>query len=355
MKNFSAVTGCALLVWMCTLQYASAASRNPESATTDRIEALEREIARHSADIQEIRRDQLNYQIEKDVLKETYQSNLSVINITVTIVLAGFTIIAGIIGGFGLNRISKLQDDSAKELKQLTALKHRYQSQLTAFKEQRDQLAKSQEKLEEVNDSQERRLRILELQEKVDSWFASNNYSRALEYVGVGLSLDPKDERLLFRKAACLGKLGQFAEALATTEFLLMLPPAALTSNVENALEFALLSGDVDKHDHLLKKYHAALLSESAKGRMLYLQALRAYVKDDRKQLVEILEQLQALQDEPTTASLRKWSFDELRTGLSKKPASPALTAVLSIAAAFGGDGVSGKLEQAIQSLKGSS
>ena len=41
----------------------------------------------------EIRRDELNYQIEKDLLKETYSSNLQTLNLVLTIVLGLFSII----------------------------------------------------------------------------------------------------------------------------------------------------------------------------------------------------------------------------------------------------------------------
>jgi len=43
--------------------------------------------------IQEIRRDQLNYKIEKDILKEVYSSNIATINLVITLILAVFGII----------------------------------------------------------------------------------------------------------------------------------------------------------------------------------------------------------------------------------------------------------------------
>jgi hypothetical protein len=83
-------------------------SENENVSNETRISALE-------VQLKEIRRDQLNYQIEKDLLKETYSTNLQSINTTLTIVLGLFSII----GFLGINNIQTIKKEYLSELEKL--------------------------------------------------------------------------------------------------------------------------------------------------------------------------------------------------------------------------------------------
>ena len=56
-------------------------------------------------DIKEVRRDQLNYQIEKNLLKEAYSSNYTTIQIIISIILGIFAIL----GYLGIKSITSLK------------------------------------------------------------------------------------------------------------------------------------------------------------------------------------------------------------------------------------------------------
>src|SRR5688572_24563921 len=56
------------------------------NATTDGF--LPAELARLKEQLSEVRRDQLTYQIERDLLKEAYSSNLETVNLAITLGLA---------------------------------------------------------------------------------------------------------------------------------------------------------------------------------------------------------------------------------------------------------------------------
>jgi hypothetical protein len=71
-------------------------------------------LDRIETNLVETRRDQLNYRIEKDLLKETFSSNYQTINIVLTIVLALFTVV-GYLGIRDIGAIKKNTRSSSKK------------------------------------------------------------------------------------------------------------------------------------------------------------------------------------------------------------------------------------------------
>jgi hypothetical protein len=61
-------------------------SRKENSHLAEKLGFLERSV-------KEVRRDQLNYKIERDLLKETNSSNIQTINIVIAIVLSIFSVL----------------------------------------------------------------------------------------------------------------------------------------------------------------------------------------------------------------------------------------------------------------------
>src|SRR5437764_14025284 len=68
------------------------------------VQTDQEQLRRLADAVTEVRRDQLNYQIERDLLKETYGSNLQTINLVLTIVLGAFAVI----GYLGVRSIGTL-------------------------------------------------------------------------------------------------------------------------------------------------------------------------------------------------------------------------------------------------------
>lgn len=87
--------------------------RSPKQAASEKEYTVSKsELNKLKNEITEIRRDQLNYKIEKELMKEIYQSNFKTINILITSVLGLF----GFLGFFGLRDISSLQKKYQDEL-----------------------------------------------------------------------------------------------------------------------------------------------------------------------------------------------------------------------------------------------
>src|SRR5438876_10467 len=84
----------------------------PNEAAAQVTSTNDATIRRLEEQLSEIRRDQLNYRIEKDLLKETYSSNYQIVNGA----LAFFLTAASIIGFLGIRDINALKKDYMAEL-----------------------------------------------------------------------------------------------------------------------------------------------------------------------------------------------------------------------------------------------
>src|SRR6185436_8138681 len=86
-------------------------------------------------DIREVRRDQLNYQIERDLLKDTFSSNYQTVNIILAIVLGLFTVI----GFLGIRDIGTIRKDFLIELDKLGDLRKDFEGRMNLFETERKQ------------------------------------------------------------------------------------------------------------------------------------------------------------------------------------------------------------------------
>ena len=81
--------------------------------------------------LQQVKTNQLNYKIEKDLLKETYSNNYSRIQTIITIVLGLLTVL----GFLGINSITKTKKEYENELKEFKDLKAQLEKDYDKLKE----------------------------------------------------------------------------------------------------------------------------------------------------------------------------------------------------------------------------
>lgn len=263
----------------------AAGNNNYYLELANNIKEIQNDLKTTNDKLAEVRRDQLNYKVEKDLLKETYSSNIQTINIVITLILALFTII----GYLGVKGIWALQKEFKGELQELKLLKGRYE---TKFDEIDKQQKEAQLKLQEVgnkNEEQELRLRILELQEKIHSLIKIGNYSRALEFASVGLKLSSKDTFLLNQKSICLFRLRRHRDAIECLEQILNIDPDNIMF-LQNYCEVCLLMKEYDKYDKTIEK-HRNILTE-IKGNILisYYDAIKLTHKGNVDNLKELIK-----------------------------------------------------------------
>lgn len=282
--------------------------RNSEDIRNE-ISELKRDVKSATNDMELIRRDQLNYSIEKNLLKEAYSSNIESIQIIISIVLGIFTVL----GYLGFKNINQLKDSYAKELEELKEIKSDFEKQLRILKEKHEEF---ESKVDSVNETQDRRLKLLELIEKVSEIIRAGQWKWALEHIAVGLEIDPQNLTLLTQQGLCQGKLGEFKKAIATWKKILESSNAdksTVASAVVNSLEYLALENNREEFDLLISKYQNEVEQYQAGGAATaYLKALIALVGNDLMSAITELEGFASKFRGIQKNHIEGWSFDEV-------------------------------------------
>ena len=98
-----------------------------------------------------------------------------------------------ILGFLGVRSMESVKKDFRSELDRLIELRNQFENKM---KDVDDQLLTNKKQFDEltiVSAKQDRRLDILETQEKANALMRLENYPRALEYINAGLRLEGND------------------------------------------------------------------------------------------------------------------------------------------------------------------
>jgi len=206
------------------------------------------------------------------------------------------------------------------------------------MKEVDDQLLSSKKRFEElalVNEEQDKRIHILEIQEKSESFMRQKNYPRALEYITIGLGLSDNDSTLLEMKAYCLMKLGRLSEATIALENSLAHDPNNI-SIISNLIEIYMLTEKRQSARLLMKTHSARLLERNGPYLDWYLSALEYFMYENETKLKEFLANQPVDAPESQAPRIKAWDYSEALTvinGLSTKPGYKAIISAISFLA----------------------
>ncbi|WP_022952479.1 tetratricopeptide repeat protein [Leucothrix mucor] len=283
--------------------FSGVAFGNQIDSQTKGVDDILEKVSTLEQQLSEVRRDQLNYSIEKNLLKEAYGSNIQTINLMITVVLATFTVFAF----FGIKSIGNIREDFRDELRQLREVRGQSEERLKEIEFQQKRAKEELEKISISNATQDTRLRVLELIEKVSSYIQRNFHHQALEYIEIGLDMDSDNTALLEQKELCLLKLKRFPEALSVLEKILKLDPendrAAL-----NLCELSLFTGHHDRYLELRNKLKDVISRKEYLA--WFFDAVELYQTNKDKELVgHIRELIDSITDE----NLKQidWGFEE--------------------------------------------
>jgi len=291
--------------------YSDPEKLNSEEISTKTQESLELSIEKIQEKLQEVRRDQLNYSIEKDLLKEAYSSNLESINIIITVVLGTFSVLAF----FGIKSIGAIREEFRDELQQFREVRERSEKRLKEIESQQTQAVKRLDEIAETNSKQDTRLKVLEIIENAGSILGQSNYSHALEYIEIGLDMDKSNVRLLQQKEHCMLKLKRFQEAIDTEEKLLDLDPKNYGAGL-NLCEISLLLENRSRYNELRTRFSDELSKHP------YLawafDAIELYLDEKDEDLEKHISNLASNLHEGKK-NYSQWRFDEATSILEYK------------------------------------
>jgi tetratricopeptide (TPR) repeat protein len=277
----------------------------PDSLTLgDRITRLE-------ANATELRRDQLNYQIERDLLKEAYASNYQTINIVLTIILGVFSFI----GFLGIRDIGTIRKQYMAELVKLNDLRRDFETKINQYTAEQSKVKEEFFSIVRTNEEQNRRIKVLELQEKVGSLMTVSNYRRAYEYIIPALEMDPKNVFLLDQKARCLWQLGDLPGAITSFSKVLEIDDSNVSA-ITNLLELFLLTSRIDEFVSLYSKWKTIIQAIDNSAVSTYLEVLEAYQRNKPEEMKRLIRQY-VLSITPDKQVRTRWNFADVKKTLN--------------------------------------
>lgn len=286
-----------------------------------------------SDSVNEIRRDQLNYKIEKDLLKETYSTNIGQINLIITLILGIFAIL----GYLGFQGIDSIKRNFNNEYEKLCQLRKEFESKLLNIDEQLKSTKSEFEEIAKINVEQNNRLKILEIQEKSISSFKQKAYSRALEYANIGLEISKDNILLMEMKASSLMAMGIFNEACNVFEDALKLQPGD-PSNLSNLIELSIFIGNVDYSRKLLNDNMSVLINANGPHFPWYIMALIYFFSGDIAQLKKHILSQPINIDITRTQRIKDWSYKEVLYQINKMQMKPGHDEILNTIKFLSGD-----------------
>lgn len=179
-------------------------------------------------------------------------------------------------------------------------------------------LAASQEKVKEqistidsLNEEQNKKIKILEIKEKVGSLFTQRNYQRTLDYVAIGLELSPDDIELVSFRASSLIQLRNYPEAIeAHKQGVKIDPTNALI--IKNLAELYLLDGHIDKYNDLVNDKREYFKTEQD-VLITYLEALKLFKQKMFPEMKKFIADFVEKDDVTTTKNhIGQWDFTDL-------------------------------------------
>lgn len=278
--------------------------------------------------ISEIRRDQLNYKIEKDLLKETFSSNFQTINVVITIILGIFSII----GFLGIRDIGSINKKYLLELERLNQLRNQFEAQIKQYEIEQNRFKEDFKRIIKTNDEQNIRIKVLELQEKILSLISNKNYLRALEYIAAALELDPNNIMLLTNKGTCLWKSKNYNGSIEAFIKVIELDPSNYFA-IENLAELYVITKKIKEFKDFYGQYREFLKTIDNGAVITYFDGLSAYLDADLPKMKAVIKALiETLTYEKTKKT--NWDFSDIKNAFqlgSKKPIDSMLSLLIKI------------------------
>lgn len=296
---------------------------------SEKTEAQDRKISENefqlkmlSQQVSEIRRDQINYSIEKNLIKDTYTSSYNNINTVITVVLGFFAFF----GYVGWKDIGTLKKDHQLELDKLSTKTIEVSNLIDQFKRESSEIIKA-------NKKQSDELAKVRAVQSANTFFQRQRFDAALEAVEQGLAIDPEDAGLLDLKLVCLGKLGRFKPYHELLESLRKKHCGEI-GYILNDLEAMLFLQDLDGYESLLKLHHIEVVKSKGLEIIEYFNALKLYLSGNFDHLkAHIIKRVDflAANIKPDAPILHPgWVFDEALLFLQSRPDSNAKTILVN-------------------------
>lgn len=315
MKNF------AIILFFLSLSLCSA---NSKDTISNKRLLYQFEIL--SDQLKEVRRDQLNYKIEKDVLKETYENNYERISLIITLILGIF----GVLGYLGIKDINAIKREYIAELGTLKQLQIDIASRFKEYELSKEKYDTELRDILKTNEEQNRKIKVLELKEKVVNLFKEGSFVQALEYCLAALELSPEDITLLHFKGRIYSRTGNYSDSINTYQKILEIDETH-NGAIFDLAELYLLNNQREDYNQFIK-VHKELFNEKSDGKLLKIfDLIIAFQDNNLDELKRLAVSHFDLKDvESKQKRISSWDLHDLLLFASKQKETPARKILLS-------------------------
>jgi len=276
--------------------------------------------------LEEVRRDQLNYKIEKEVLKETYENNYERISLIITLILG----IIGILGYLGIKDINAIKREYIAELANLKQLQVDIASKIKEYEISKEKYDTELRDILKTNEDQNRKIKVIEIKEKILNLFKENSYVQALEYCLAALELAPNDIILLHYKALIYSRTGNFSDSIITYQKIL-----ELDENYKKAIfdlaELYLFNNQRNDYKAIVDK-HNEWFNEKSDSKLLEIfELLIAFQDNDLEKLKKLAtSHLDIHNTEIKQKRINSWDLTDLLLYAFRQKDSPERKILIS-------------------------
>jgi tetratricopeptide (TPR) repeat protein len=274
---------------------------------SDRIDTLSQKLKELDYSVNQIQRDKINYQIEKDLLKETYSRNYETLNLLITLILG----IIGVLGFLGLRDITSIKKEYRLELEKLQSTKSEFESKSKEFDKEKGKFEEEIRKIIETNDRQNNKIKILELKEKINKLIEDNKLYDASDYINAALEIAPEDTFLLTNQGIVNTRLNRSDKALNSFKKAFELDPNNETF-LCNLIECYVLSNNTIQAEALLDKNKATFENKGNGGLKIVKDIFELFYKNDTKAFTNYIAKFMDKNDlESQKKRFPGWRFTE--------------------------------------------
>jgi tetratricopeptide (TPR) repeat protein len=268
--------------------------------------------------VDEIKRDQLNYSIEKDLLKNTYSNNYDKINLFIT----GILLIFGFLGFLGLRDINSIKKEYNEELSKIRGLQNEIVSKSNEFNETKIKYDIEIKEILKQNEEQNRKLKVLEIKDQIERLSKEKKYEKVIEYCIIALEFAPNDIDLLRSKAQAYSRITNYSEAIEVYKRILEID-ANNSSSILDLSELLLFEKKEDLCTELIKKYQDIFKSKSNGQLLILFDLLIHFNKSEISELKEkILNLIERTDLENRKKRMVGWNLYDSILYVSKQPES---------------------------------
>ncbi|MDO7174245.1 hypothetical protein [Mariniflexile sp. AS56] len=282
------------------------------------IKNLRQEVSRLENHVNTVEKNQLNYKIEKDLIKETYSSNYERINTVITIILG----IIGVIGFIGIRDINSIKKEYLTELEKLKGLQVEFESKSKEFNTEKNKFDTEIKQIFIENEEQNRKIKFIELKEKINGLLKDGKLHDALEFVNAALGIEPEDRTVLRQKARIYVRLNLLPESLKVYEKLNSIFPEDSSIALDN-IECLYFANHL-KDAKILSEKHSDSLTGKEDGKLLqFLEVIELYHKKSDEELLKKIQKFIDFENlEKAEKCFKSWDLKEAKYFVAHQPES---------------------------------